>query len=144
MLTQKKLRLRADSVRLAIATLSCNKPSCNKLSCNKLSRTSSRGRRVRSPEGIAMMTAPGPSPRPGSTTRPLADDQGRPAQPGARGWRARVPAWAGIAYVAAWVAGLAAWPANLALNATSAQVAAAHRAHVAGAATQYLLVEGLD
>jgi hypothetical protein len=45
--------------------------------------------------------------------------------------------------VAAWVAGLAAWPANLALNATSAQVAAAHRAHVAGAATQYLLVEGL-
>jgi hypothetical protein len=41
------------------------------------------------------------------------------------------------------VAGLAAWPANLALNATSAQVAAAHRAHTAGAATQYLLVEGL-
>ena len=45
--------------------------------------------------------------------------------------------------MAAWVAGLAAWPANLALNATSAQVATAHRAHVAGAATQYLLVEGL-
>ena len=90
-----------------------------------------------------MMTAPGPSPRPGSTTRPLAEDQAGPAQPGARGWRARVPAPAGVAYVAAWVAGLAAWPANLALNATSAQVAAAHRAHVAGAATQYLLVEGL-
>jgi hypothetical protein len=90
-----------------------------------------------------MMTAPAPSPRPGSTTRPLADDQAGPARPGARGWRARVPAWAGVAYVAAWVAGLAAWPANLALNATSAQVAAAHRAHMAGAATQYLLVEGL-
>jgi hypothetical protein len=90
-----------------------------------------------------MTTAPAPSPRPGSTTGPLTDDQAGPARPGARGWRARVPAWAGVAYLAAWVAGLAAWPANLALNATSAQVAAAHRAHTAGAATQYLLVEGL-
>jgi hypothetical protein len=45
--------------------------------------------------------------------------------------------------VAAWVAGLASWPANLALNATNAQVAAAYRAHPAGAASQYLLAEGL-
>jgi hypothetical protein len=90
-----------------------------------------------------MMTAPASSPRPGSTTTPLTGDQPGPARPGARGGRARVPAWAGVAYLAAWVAGLAAWPANLALNATSAQVAAAHRAHPAGAATQYLLVEGL-
>lgn len=43
----------------------------------------------------------------------------------------------------AWVAGLAAWPSNLALNASSAQVAASHRAHAAPAVTQYLLVEGV-
>jgi len=81
-----------------------------------------------------MMTAPAPNSRPDSTTHGVT---GGPAGPG------RVPAWAGVAYLAAWVAGLAAWPANLALNATGAQVAAAHRAHVAGATTQYLLVEGL-
>ncbi len=90
-----------------------------------------------------MTTAPAPSPRPGSATRPLTDGPAEPGHRRARGWRARVPAWAGLAYLAAWVAGLAAWPANLALNATSAQVAVAHRAHVAGAATQYLLVEGV-
>jgi hypothetical protein len=90
-----------------------------------------------------MMTAPASSPRPGSATRPLTDGPAEPDHRRGRGWRARVPAWAGLAYLAAWVAGLAAWPTNLALNATSAQVAAAHRAHVAGAATQYLLVEGL-
>lgn len=110
-----------------------------------------------------MMTAPAPNSQPGSTTHGVADGATRPvgrAADGRRapdrrstdrssadrptaGWRGRVPAWAGVAYLAAWVAGLAAWPANLALNATGAQVAAAHRAHVAGATTQYLLVEGL-
>jgi len=54
-----------------------------------------------------------------------------------------LPAWAGICYVAAWAAGLASWPANLALNATNAQVAAAYRAHPAGAVSQFLLSEGL-
>jgi len=54
-----------------------------------------------------------------------------------------MPAWAGICYVAAWAAGLACWPANLALNATNAQVAAAYRAHPAGAVSQYLLTEGV-
>jgi hypothetical protein len=41
------------------------------------------------------------------------------------------------------VAGLAAWPSNLALNASSAQVAATPQAHQAGAVVQYLLVEGV-
>ena len=65
------------------------------------------------------------------------------ASPALRRWLRLLPAWAGICYVAAWVAGLASWPANLALNATSAQVAASYRAHPAGAASQYLLSEGL-
>jgi hypothetical protein len=65
------------------------------------------------------------------------------ARPGPRRGRLYLPAAAGVAYVAAWAAGLAAWPANLALNATSAQAAAAYRAHPAGAVIQYLLVEGL-
>lgn len=110
-----------------------------------------------------MMTAPGPSSQPGSTTHEVAAGVTRPVgraadgrrAPGRRstdqssadrptaGWRGRVPAWAGLAYLAAWVGGLLVWPANLALNATGAQVVFAHRAHVAGAATQYLLVEGL-
>lgn len=74
---------------------------------------------------------------------------GRSALPGLAGgpaprrWLRRLPAWAGICYVAAWAAGLASWPANLALNATNAQVAASYRAHPAGAASQYLLSEGL-
>ncbi len=63
--------------------------------------------------------------------------------PAPRRWPGPLPAWAGICYVAAWAAGLASWPANLALNATSAQVAASYRAHPAGAASQYLLSEGL-
>jgi hypothetical protein len=58
-------------------------------------------------------------------------------------WRARLPGTAGIAYVVTWVVGLAIFPVNLALNATAAQVAAAHRAHPAEATVQYLLVEGL-
>jgi hypothetical protein len=88
-----------------------------------------------------MMTAPAPSSRPDSTSRPRT--RSRATDRPAAGWRSRVPAAAGVAYLAAWVAGLAAWPANLALTATSAQVAAAHRAHAAGATTQYLLVEGV-
>jgi hypothetical protein len=57
--------------------------------------------------------------------------------------RRYLPGAAGAAYLAAWAAGLAAWPSNLALNATSAQTAAAYQAHPAGAAAQYLLAEGL-
>jgi hypothetical protein len=60
-----------------------------------------------------------------------------------RRWLRLLPSWAGICYLAAWAAGLAAWPANLALNATNGQVAAAYRAHPAGATSQYLLSEGL-
>jgi hypothetical protein len=60
-----------------------------------------------------------------------------------RRWVRLLPAWAGICYVAAWAAGLAAWPVNLALNASNAQVAASYRAHPAGAASQFLLAEGL-
>lgn len=80
---------------------------------------------------------------------PAGTSTGRRALPGlARGparcrWLRLLPTWAGIGYVAAWAAGLASWPANLALNATNAQVAAAYRAHPAGAASQYLLSEGL-
>jgi hypothetical protein len=65
------------------------------------------------------------------------------AGPGPRRRRRYLPAAAGAAYLAAWAAGLAAWPSNLALNATSAQVAAAYQAHPAGAVAQYLLAEGL-
>jgi hypothetical protein len=65
------------------------------------------------------------------------------ARPGPGRRRRYLPAAAGAAYLAAWAAGLAAWPSNLALNATSAQAAAAYRAHPAGAVVQYLLVEGL-
>lgn len=77
---------------------------------------------------------------------------GASAAPGAPGfagggaprrWVRLLPAWAGICYVAAWVAGLAAWPVNLALNAPNDQVAASYRAHPAGAASQFLLAEGL-
>jgi hypothetical protein len=64
----------------------------------------------------------------------------KPANPA---WRAYLPAAAGLAYVAAWIAGLAAWPVNLALNATAGQMAASYRAQPAAAAVQYLLVEGL-
>jgi hypothetical protein len=64
------------------------------------------------------------------------------ARPGPRR-RRYLPAAAGAAYLAAWAAGLAAWPSNLALNATSAEVTAAYRAHPAGAVAQYLLAEGL-
>jgi hypothetical protein len=62
---------------------------------------------------------------------------------GPRPRRRYLPAAAGAAYLAAWAAGLAAWPSNLALNATSAQTAAAYQAHPAGAVAQYLLAEGL-
>jgi hypothetical protein len=63
--------------------------------------------------------------------------EGRPSWPG------RLPAYAGILYLAAWITGLAVWPSNLALNATSTEVAAAYRSQAGPAATQYLLVEGL-
>jgi hypothetical protein len=67
----------------------------------------------------------------------LGPSAGRPAG------RRYLPAAAGVAYLAAWVAGLSIWPVNLALNATAAQEAASHAAHPAEAATQYLLAEGL-
>jgi glucan phosphoethanolaminetransferase (alkaline phosphatase superfamily) len=72
-----------------------------------------------------------------STTSARGPSAGRAA------WRRYIPAAAGVAYLAAWVAGLSIWPVNLALNATAAQEAASHAAHPAEAATQYLLAEGL-
>jgi hypothetical protein len=86
-----------------------------------------------------------------SSARPAHEgaDSRRGARPSSAGsaprrrWPRRLPAWAGIGYVAAWAAGLASWPANLALNATDGQVAAAYRAHPAGATSQYLLSEGV-
>lgn len=86
-----------------------------------------------------------------SSARPAHEgaDPGRGAGPSSAGnpswrrWPRRLPAWAGIGYVAVWAAGLAAWPTNLALNATNGQVAAAYRAHPAGATSQYLLSEGV-
>jgi hypothetical protein len=83
------------------------------------------------------MTAPAPAPA--SAPAPAVRGHGRPR----RGRLAYLPAVAGVGYLVAWLAGLAAWPANLALNATSAQVAASHQAHHAAATIQYLLVEGL-
>jgi hypothetical protein len=86
-----------------------------------------------------------------SSARPAHEGAGpgRGARPNSAGstpqrrWPRRLPAWAGIGYVAVWAAGLASWPVNLALNATNGQVAAAYRAHPAGATSQYLLSEGL-
>jgi hypothetical protein len=62
---------------------------------------------------------------------------GRPSWPG------RLPAYAGVLYLAAWITGLTVWPSNLALNAASTQVATAYRSQAGPAAAQYLLVEGL-
>lgn len=80
-----------------------------------------------------------------SPARPVAPGAGAalPGSAGGRAPRRLLPAWAGVCYVAAWVAGLAAWPVNLALNAANAQVAASYRAHPAGAVSQFLLAEGL-
>jgi hypothetical protein len=89
------------------------------------------------------------APEPPATTAQTASTPAAPPRAGAAttritpGWRARVPAIAGIAYLAAWVAGLAAWPVNLALDASAAQVATAFRQHPAEAVVQLLLVEGL-
>jgi hypothetical protein len=80
---------------------------------------------------------------------PPGASTGRGTPPGSAGdhaprrWLRLLPAWAGICYLAAWVAGLAAWPVNLPLNATNAQVAASYRAHQAGAVSQYLLSEAV-
>lgn len=63
--------------------------------------------------------------------------------PATHGRVAVLPAFAGVGYLAVWIAGLLAWPSNLALDATSAQIATAFRVHSAQAATQILLVEGL-
>jgi hypothetical protein len=78
----------------------------------------------------------------GMTTTSAPHQPAAAARPRPRRWR-YLPAAAGAAYLAAWAAGLAAWPSNLALNATSAQVTAAYRAHPGGAVAQYLLAEGL-
>ena len=79
-----------------------------------------------------------------SAAGPATAARPRPRRPAGRsGWRACLPAAAGVAYLAAWVAGLAVWPVNLPLNATAAQSAASYAAHPAQAATQYLLAEGL-
>ncbi len=84
--------------------------------------------------------APTPDYSIGPATRPRRGPDG-PA--GRRGLAAFLPAAAGIAYVAAWIAGLSAWPSNLPLNATAVQSAAGYAAHPAAATVQYLLVEGL-
>ena len=85
-----------------------------------------------------MTTTPARPPEPGTRVAP-----GVAGRPGPRSSWYLLPAYAGIAYVGAWVAGLAVWPQNLPLNAPPAQVAASYAAHPAAAATQYVLVEGL-
>ena len=89
------------------------------------------------------MTTSPPRPAQAGTSPGQAALPGLAGRPALHRWLRRLPAWAGICYAAAWAAGLASWPANLALDATNAQVAAAYRAHPAGAASQYLLSEGL-
>ena len=65
-----------------------------------------------------------------SAAGPATAARPRPRRPAGRsGWRACLPAAAGVAYLAAWVAGLAVWPVNLPLNATAAQSAAGYAAH---------------
>jgi hypothetical protein len=54
-----------------------------------------------------------------------------------------VPAAAGFAFTATWLAGLAVWPTNPSVDASAAKVVSAYAGHQAIAATQYLLVEGL-
>jgi hypothetical protein len=85
-----------------------------------------------------MTTTPARPPEPGTRVAP-----GATGKPGPRSSWYLLPAYAGIAYVVAWVAGLAVWPQNLPLNAPPMQVAASYAAHPAAAATQYVLVEGL-
>lgn len=96
---------------------------------------------------------------PGRKANDMTPSPARPAQEGTvpqsaaspdgfasaapRRWLRLLPAWAGICYLAAWAVGLAAWPTNLALNATDNQVASSYQAHPVGAASQYLLSEGL-
>jgi hypothetical protein len=93
-------------------------------------------------EGNDMTTSPA-QPAQADTSPGRRALPGLAGDPALRRWLRLLPASAGICYVAAWAAGLASWPANLALNATNAQVAASYRAHPAGAASQYLLSEGL-
>jgi hypothetical protein len=95
-----------------------------------------------------MKTASALPPPPGTTAAPGTEITAAPEiTAGGDGPRrsplAYLPAVAGVGYLVVWVAGLAAWPANLALNATSARVAASHQAHHTAATIQYLLVEGL-
>ena len=85
-----------------------------------------------------MTTMPARPPEPGTRVPPGATGKPRPRS----SWD-RLPAYAGIAYVVAWVAGLAVWPQNLPLNAPRAQVTASYAAHPAAAVTQYVMVEGL-
>jgi hypothetical protein len=91
-----------------------------------------------------MTPASGPPPSP-STVAPAGGTRGRHPRGLARRavLLAYLPAAAGVAYLAAWVAGLAEWPVNLPLNATAAQTTASYAAHPAQAVLQYLLIEGL-
>src|SRR4051794_41302574 len=59
------------------------------------------------------------------------------------GCMSRATAAAGYAYAAVWVVGLSVWPSNLAVNASGAAVVAAYHGHMAVAAAQLVLVEGL-
>jgi hypothetical protein len=90
-----------------------------------------------------MTTPPVQRAREGTVPTDPALPGGLAESPASRRWLRLLPAWAGICYLAAWAAGLAAWPKNLALNATDNQIASSYQAHPVGAASQYVLSEGL-
>lgn len=54
----------------------------------------------------------------------------------------RVPAVAGLAYTASWLAGLAVSPSSTNVRSTGAEVVASYSGHQAAAAAQFLLTEG--
>ncbi len=54
-----------------------------------------------------------------------------------------VPAAAGLAYTASWLAGLAIAPSSTSVRSTGAQVLASYAGHQGAAATQFVLTEGI-
>lgn len=54
-----------------------------------------------------------------------------------------VPAVAGLAYIASWLAGLAIAPSSASVRSTGAEVVAGYAGHEAAAVTQFVLTEGI-
>jgi hypothetical protein len=82
------------------------------------------------------MTTSTTAPTPATRTR------GRATQARRRSRLLTVPAAAGLAYTASWLAGLTVSPSSTNVRATGAEVIAGYAGHQAAGITQYLLTEG--